>query len=86
MVQRCLYNILHLITCRSSQTGETPTDLVAGLVSNVFVALDISNQGDDAFQAILSFSLPSTLLEFVRVDPRSVSCSHAVHDPSPSAA
>ena len=64
--------INHLTTCRSSQPGERPTNLIAGLVSNVSVGLNISNQRDDAFQAILSFSLPSALLEFVRVEPRSV--------------
>ena len=78
-------SVIFPTTCRSRLPGEQPTVLISGLVSNISLGLDISNQRDDAFQAVLSFSLPSTLLEFVRVEPRSVSnhannphaCTHA---------
>lgn len=66
-------SVIFPTTYRSRLPGEQPTMLISGLVSNISLGLNISNQRDDAFQAVLSFSLPSTLLEFVRVEPRSVS-------------
>ena len=53
--------------------GETPDRLTAGLVSNFSIDLTIENNGLDAFLAQLSFTLPTRLLEFVRVEPRTVS-------------
>ena len=66
--------LLHY-TCdsRSAVVGETPDRLTAGLVSNFSVDLRIENIGLDAFLAQLSFALPTRLLEFVRVEPRTVS-------------
>lgn len=47
--------------------------LTAGFVSEIFIPLSITNDGDDAYAAQLSFTLPTGQLEFVRVDPRNVS-------------
>ncbi len=55
-----------------SNTG-TPVRLTAGLVSELAIPVNIFNNGDDAYAAQLSFTLPIGLLEFVRVDPRNVS-------------
>lgn len=40
------------------------TTITAGLVSSVDFMLDIENTAEDAFQAILSFVVPTNILEF----------------------
>ena len=77
--------LLHY-TCdsRSAVVGETPDRLTAGLVSNFSIDLRIENIGLDAFLAQLSFALPTRLLEFVRVEPRTVSPPSSLLPSSPS--
>ena len=79
------YTLLHTVThcytyvccytcdSRSAVVGETPDRLTTGLVSNFSIDLTIENLGLDAFLAQLSFAVPTRLLEFVRVEPRTVS-------------
>lgn len=43
------------------------TNITAGQTSSVDILLDIENAADDAFQAILSFILPTNTLQLVNV-------------------
>ena len=73
----------HTCDSRSAVVGETPDRLTAGLVSNFSIDLRIENIGLDAFLAQLSFALPTRLLEFVRVEPRTVSPPSSLLPSSP---
>ena len=44
-----------------------PSTITAGLKSSVDIFVDIENAAEDAFQASLSFVLPTSLLELVNV-------------------
>ena len=41
--------------------------ITVGLVSSLDLYLDIENAGEDAFQAVLSFILPTNVLELVNI-------------------
>ena len=47
------------------QQNYSSTYITAGLTSSVDVFLDIENAGEDAFQAILSFILPTSTLQLI---------------------
>ena len=53
---------------------DPPEQLTAGLVSELSIALEITNAGDSAYAAQLSFVIPTGKLEYVRVEPINVSC------------
>jgi hypothetical protein len=42
-------------------------NIIAGFTSSVDILLEIENAGDNAFQAILSFTLPTSTLQLVNV-------------------
>ena len=44
-----------------------PSTITAGSTSSVDVFLDVENAAEDAFQASLSFLLPTNLLELVNI-------------------
>ena len=44
-----------------------PSTITAGSTSSVDITLDVENAAEDAFQASLSFVLPTNLLELVNV-------------------
>lgn len=57
-----MISYFHRTKRRQSISGTTM--ITAGLVSAVDFMLDIENTAEDAFQAILSFVVPTNLLEF----------------------
>ena len=50
-----------------SPSDYEPSTITAGLKSSVDIFVDIENAAEDAFQASLSFVLPTNLLELVNV-------------------
>lgn len=50
--------------CSTNNGQQVSTSTITvGLTLSIDIVLDIMNNGEDAFQALMSFSIPTTLLE-----------------------
>ena len=64
--------MIYIYNFQRSSSGDPPTSLVAGLVTNFNVWMTFSNTKEDAFLSQLSFTIPTAQFQFIRIEPRQV--------------
>lgn len=72
--------LIFLNVSYESSSGDPPTSLVVGMVTNFNVWMTFSNTNEDAFLSQLSFTIPTAQFQFIRIEPRRflITCSSVV--------